>query len=113
MRSTIGTRYATSDAASLIYSSVDDRKRDRREKRNAKQQNGVWGIHLDGAQAIDVLVKALFLVCERFNRFKNTELCMMVKSQPDIIENDRYWHSCATPVLTTCIWPVQIRNQRA
>jgi hypothetical protein len=44
----------------------------------------------DRNKAIDVLVKALFLVCERFNRFKNTELCMMVKSQPDIIENDRY-----------------------
>jgi hypothetical protein len=41
-------------------------------------------------KAIDVLVKALFLVCERFNRFKNTELCMMVKSQPDIEEPDRY-----------------------
>jgi len=41
-------------------------------------------------KAIDVLVKALFLVCERFNRFKNTALCMMVKSQPDIMEPERY-----------------------
>merc|ERR1711998_241832 len=41
-------------------------------------------------KAIDVLVKALFLVCERFNRFKNTDLCMQIKSQPDIEEPDRY-----------------------
>jgi hypothetical protein len=41
-------------------------------------------------KAIDVLVKALFLVCERFNRFKNTDLCMQIKSQPDVEEPDRY-----------------------
>eukprot|EP00656_Telonema_subtile_P033066 TRINITY_DN3647_c0_g1_i2.p1 TRINITY_DN3647_c0_g1~~TRINITY_DN3647_c0_g1_i2.p1 ORF type:complete len:1038 (+),score=285.07 TRINITY_DN3647_c0_g1_i2:127-3240(+) len=41
-------------------------------------------------KAIDVLVKALFMVCERFNRFKNTALCVSIKSQPDIQEPDRY-----------------------
>eukprot|EP00658_Telonema_sp_P-2_P040557 TRINITY_DN28_c0_g2_i1.p1 TRINITY_DN28_c0_g2~~TRINITY_DN28_c0_g2_i1.p1 ORF type:complete len:1025 (+),score=241.77 TRINITY_DN28_c0_g2_i1:2-3076(+) len=41
-------------------------------------------------KAIDVLVKALFMVCERFNRFKNTPLCLSIKSQPDIAEPDRY-----------------------
>merc|ERR1712023_432322 len=35
-------------------------------------------------KAIDVLVKALFMVCERFNRFKNTALCLAIKSQPDV-----------------------------
>jgi hypothetical protein len=41
-------------------------------------------------KAIDVLIKALFLVCERFNRFKNTPLCMSIKSQPDVEEPERY-----------------------
>merc|ERR1719506_686669 len=41
-------------------------------------------------KAIDVLIKALFLVCERFNRFKHTPLCMSIKSQPDVEEPDRY-----------------------
>jgi hypothetical protein len=41
-------------------------------------------------KAIDVLVKALFLVCERFNRFKNTALCVSIKTQPDVAEPDRY-----------------------
>merc|ERR1719502_1116474 len=29
--------------------------------------------------AIDVLIEALFLVCERFNRYKNTALCVQIK----------------------------------
>merc|ERR1719424_169801 len=41
-------------------------------------------------KALDVLVEALFLVCERFNRYKNTALCMQIKSQPDVEEPDRY-----------------------
>merc|ERR1711959_26628 len=41
-------------------------------------------------KALDVLVKALFMVCERFNRFKNTALCVSIKSQPDVAEPDRY-----------------------
>ena len=40
-------------------------------------------------RALDVLIEALFLVCERFNRFKNTDLCMQIKSQPDVLEPDR------------------------
>jgi hypothetical protein len=41
-------------------------------------------------KALDVLIEALFLVCERFNRYKNTALCMQIKSQPDVEEPDRY-----------------------
>merc|ERR1711865_41178 len=41
-------------------------------------------------KAIDVLVKATFMVCERFNRYKNTPQCMEIKSQPDVDEPQRY-----------------------
>jgi len=41
-------------------------------------------------KAIDILIKALFMVCERFNRFKKTPLCMAIKAQPDVNEPDRY-----------------------
>merc|ERR1712096_409515 len=41
-------------------------------------------------RALDVMQKALFMVCERFNRFKNGKLCMKVKSQPDVNEPKRY-----------------------
>jgi hypothetical protein len=44
----------------------------------------------DRNAALDVLIEALFLVCERFNRYKNTDLCMQIKSQPDVTEPDRY-----------------------
>lgn len=41
-------------------------------------------------RALDVMVKALFMVCENFNRFKNSELCIRIKSQPDVDEPLRY-----------------------
>merc|ERR1712054_78879 len=41
-------------------------------------------------KAIDVMQKALFIVCERFDRFKNGPICMKVKSQPDVAEPKRY-----------------------
>eukprot|EP00656_Telonema_subtile_P016798 TRINITY_DN188_c0_g1_i6.p1 TRINITY_DN188_c0_g1~~TRINITY_DN188_c0_g1_i6.p1 ORF type:complete len:968 (+),score=330.56 TRINITY_DN188_c0_g1_i6:141-3044(+) len=41
-------------------------------------------------KAIDVLVKATFMVCQRFNRYKNTPQCMEIKSQPDVDEPQRY-----------------------
>eukprot|EP00656_Telonema_subtile_P016801 TRINITY_DN188_c0_g2_i1.p1 TRINITY_DN188_c0_g2~~TRINITY_DN188_c0_g2_i1.p1 ORF type:complete len:1004 (+),score=330.41 TRINITY_DN188_c0_g2_i1:193-3204(+) len=41
-------------------------------------------------RAIDVMVTALFMVCENFNRFKNTEICVRIKSQPDVREPLRY-----------------------
>jgi len=41
-------------------------------------------------KAIDVMQTALFLVCERFNRFKNGAICVKVKSQPDVAEPRRF-----------------------
>jgi len=41
-------------------------------------------------KAIDVLVKATFMVCEKFNRYKATPQCMEIKSQPDVLEPQRY-----------------------
>jgi hypothetical protein len=41
-------------------------------------------------QAIDVMQQALFIVCERFARFKNGAICLKVKSQPDVAEPRRY-----------------------
>jgi len=41
-------------------------------------------------KAIDVMQKALFIVCERFDRFKNGATCIKVKSQPDVDEPRRY-----------------------
>merc|ERR1711981_110801 len=41
-------------------------------------------------KAIDVMVKATFMVCQRFNRYKNTQQCMEIKSQPDVDEPQRY-----------------------
>jgi len=37
-------------------------------------------------KAIDVMVKAAFLVCERFVKYKNTLQCREIKSQPDVPE---------------------------
>ena len=37
-------------------------------------------------QAIDVMVKATFIVCEKFNRFKDTNECHSIKSRPDVNE---------------------------
>merc|ERR1712196_497248 len=37
-------------------------------------------------KAIDVMVKATFMVCERFNRYKDTQQCQEIKAQPDIDE---------------------------
>ena len=39
---------------------------------------------------IDVMQQALFLVCERFRKFKDGEICINVKSQPDFAEPRRY-----------------------
>jgi hypothetical protein len=41
-------------------------------------------------KAVDVLVKAAFLVCERFPRYKPTAQCKEIISQPDIDEPQRY-----------------------
>eukprot|EP00658_Telonema_sp_P-2_P076828 TRINITY_DN680_c0_g3_i4.p1 TRINITY_DN680_c0_g3~~TRINITY_DN680_c0_g3_i4.p1 ORF type:complete len:986 (+),score=282.82 TRINITY_DN680_c0_g3_i4:31-2958(+) len=41
-------------------------------------------------KAIDVLVKATFMVCQRFNRYKNSPQCLEIKSQPDVDEPNRY-----------------------
>jgi hypothetical protein len=41
-------------------------------------------------KAIDVLVKAAFLVCERFPRYKNTKECRIIISEPDVDEPIRY-----------------------
>jgi len=37
-------------------------------------------------KAIDVMVKATFIVCEKFNRFKDTPECKSIKSRPDVNE---------------------------
>jgi hypothetical protein len=37
-------------------------------------------------QAIDVMVKATFIVCEKFKRFRNTNECKSIKSRPDVNE---------------------------
>eukprot|EP00656_Telonema_subtile_P042933 TRINITY_DN48_c0_g1_i1.p1 TRINITY_DN48_c0_g1~~TRINITY_DN48_c0_g1_i1.p1 ORF type:complete len:989 (+),score=284.89 TRINITY_DN48_c0_g1_i1:141-3107(+) len=37
-------------------------------------------------KAIDVMIKATFIVCEKFNRFKGTEQCKSIKSRPDVNE---------------------------
>jgi hypothetical protein len=41
-------------------------------------------------KAIDVMVKATFLVCDRFNRYKDTVQCKEIKSQPDVDEPHRF-----------------------
>jgi hypothetical protein len=41
-------------------------------------------------KAIDVMQTALFLVCERFKKFKNGPVCLKVKSQPDVAEPKRF-----------------------
>lgn len=41
-------------------------------------------------KGIDVMVKATFMVCERFNRYKDTAQCIEIKSQPDVDEPNRY-----------------------
>jgi hypothetical protein len=41
-------------------------------------------------KAVDVMVKAAFLVCERFPRYKSTKECQEIRSQPDIDEPQRY-----------------------
>ena len=41
-------------------------------------------------KAIDVMVKATFMVCEKFPRYKDTPQCMEIKSQPDVDEPQRY-----------------------
>jgi hypothetical protein len=41
-------------------------------------------------KAIDVMVAAAFLVCERFNRFKNTKQCKEIRAQPNVQEPARY-----------------------
>merc|ERR1712072_530631 len=41
-------------------------------------------------KAIDVMVKATFMVCERFNRYKDTQQCQEIRAQPDIDEPHRY-----------------------
>jgi len=38
------------------------------------------------SKALDVLTKAIFIVCEKFKRFANTAQCIRVKSQPDVAE---------------------------
>merc|ERR1712096_23989 len=38
------------------------------------------------SKALDVLQKAIFIVCEKFNRFKNSAQCIRIKSQPDVQE---------------------------
>eukprot|EP00658_Telonema_sp_P-2_P076824 TRINITY_DN680_c0_g2_i1.p1 TRINITY_DN680_c0_g2~~TRINITY_DN680_c0_g2_i1.p1 ORF type:complete len:959 (+),score=264.83 TRINITY_DN680_c0_g2_i1:31-2877(+) len=41
-------------------------------------------------KAIDVLVKATHMVCNRFDRYKKTSQCYAVKSKPDVDEPQRY-----------------------
>jgi len=38
------------------------------------------------AKALDVMQKAIFIVCEKFKRFQNTAQCIRIKSQPDVEE---------------------------
>jgi hypothetical protein len=40
-------------------------------------------------KAIDVLIKAIFIVCEKFPRYKQSQQCLEIQSQPDVIEPDR------------------------
>jgi hypothetical protein len=35
-------------------------------------------------KAIDVMVKATFIVCEKFRKFKDTDQCKSIKSRPDV-----------------------------
>jgi predicted GTPase len=44
-------------------------------------------------KAIDVMTTALFIVCERFNRFKNGKTCLKVMSQPDVAEPKRWFRT--------------------
>eukprot|EP00658_Telonema_sp_P-2_P001628 TRINITY_DN1060_c0_g2_i2.p1 TRINITY_DN1060_c0_g2~~TRINITY_DN1060_c0_g2_i2.p1 ORF type:complete len:1001 (+),score=229.81 TRINITY_DN1060_c0_g2_i2:61-3063(+) len=46
-------------------------------------------------RAIDVMVAALFMVCENFNRFKDGPICTRIKSQPDVREPARYTTAAA------------------
>jgi hypothetical protein len=41
-------------------------------------------------KAIDVMVKATFMVCERFTRYKETAQCLEIRGQPDVDEPQRY-----------------------
>lgn len=44
----------------------------------------------DRNKAIDIMIKALFLVCYRFSSFKDTSLCLSIKTQPDVDEPASY-----------------------
>jgi len=37
-------------------------------------------------KAIDVMIKATFIVCEKFRKFKDTDQCKSIKSRPDVNE---------------------------
>eukprot|EP00658_Telonema_sp_P-2_P076827 TRINITY_DN680_c0_g3_i2.p1 TRINITY_DN680_c0_g3~~TRINITY_DN680_c0_g3_i2.p1 ORF type:complete len:971 (+),score=254.93 TRINITY_DN680_c0_g3_i2:31-2913(+) len=59
-------------------------------KRRAEQSEDIRPRVDERNKAIDVMVKATFMVCERFNRYKNTPQCLEIKSQPDVAEPERY-----------------------
>jgi hypothetical protein len=37
-------------------------------------------------KALDVIIKATFIVCEKFKRFSKTAQCLRIKSEPDVVE---------------------------
>merc|ERR1711865_679546 len=68
----------TEDATHKLLTDLQKDRAERIEGTNARVD--------ERNRALDVMVTALFMVCENFNRFKNGELCVRIKSQPDIRE---------------------------
>jgi len=68
----------TEDATHKLLTDLQKDRAERIEGTNARVD--------ERNRALDVMVTALFMVCENFNRFKNSELCIRIKSQPDIRE---------------------------
>jgi hypothetical protein len=72
---------ASRDAESKVQTEVVDMLEEREDEIAAAKQR------IDERnKAIDVMVKATFIVCEKFNRFKNTVQCKSIKSRPDVNE---------------------------
>jgi len=76
------------DARSSEVETSNEVARLQNERASLVQQ--VAGEMDDRIKAIDVMIKAVFIVCERFNRFKNTEQCRGIKAQPDVEEPQFY-----------------------
>jgi hypothetical protein len=64
-------------------SQLEDEFKDMKEERTDTKAGFAQRID-ERNKAIDVMVKATFIVCEKFNSFKDTDQCKSIKSRPDV-----------------------------